>query len=198
MADRTPKAVLLFGAPGVGKGTQGRILGAIPGYLHLAMGEVFRGLDKASDLGKIVRGFATRGELVPDDITIRLWREHVGHLIDAGRYSAETDLLLLDGIPRNPNQARLLDSELRVIRVLHLTAAENAMVERLRRRALKENRADDAREEVIRRRWEIYRAETAPVLAHYPASTIAEVNALGTPIEVLRRLLEVAPDPAAI
>ncbi len=158
----------------------------------------FRGLDKSSDLGKIVQGFATRGELVPDDITIRLWREHVENLVDQGRYSPETDLLLLDGIPRNPNQARLLDDELRVIRVLHLTAAENAMVERLRRRALKENRADDAREEVIRRRWEIYRAETAPVLAHYPASVITEVDAVGTPIEVLRRLLEAAPDPAAL
>lgn len=65
------------------------------------------------------------------------------------------------------------------------------MVERLRRRALQENRADDARDEVIRRRWEVYREETEPVLREYDPSLVREVDAIGSPAAVLQRVLEV-------
>ncbi|GIW74458.1 MAG: hypothetical protein KatS3mg103_0980 [Phycisphaerales bacterium] len=64
------------------------------------------------------------------------------------------------------------------------------MLHRLRKRALRENRVDDAREEVIRRRWEVYEQETRPVLDFYPSSIIHEVDAIGTPVQVLIHTLE--------
>lgn len=190
MAEQPYRAVLLFGAPGVGKGTQGKILGVIPGFLHLSMGDVFRSLDKDSELGKRVRSFSSHGELVPDDITLQVWAEHVAAQVDAGKYNPEKDILLLDGIPRNLAQANLLDQHIEPLRVIHLAASDqDAMVERLRRRAIKEKRADDANEDLIRRRWDVYRDDTQPVLDHYPRAIIAEIDAIGTPAEVLQRIL---------
>jgi adenylate kinase len=190
MAEQPYRAVLLFGAPGVGKGTQGKILGVIPGFLHLSMGDVFRSLDKDSELGKRVRSFSSHGELVPDDITLQVWAENVAAQVDAGKYNPEKDILLLDGIPRNLAQANLLDQHIEPLRVIHLAASDqDAMVERLRRRAIKEKRADDANEDLIRRRWDVYRDDTQPVLDHYPRAIIAEIDAIGTPAEVLQRIL---------
>src|SRR5688572_21597402 len=100
MADRY-RAVLLFGAPGVGKGTQGKLLGQIPGIRHLATGDMFRSMDKKSPLAREVLGFMSRGELVPDELTVQLWQQHVKDLIQSGKYSPTSDLLVLDGIPRS-------------------------------------------------------------------------------------------------
>ena len=66
------RALLLFGAPGSGKGTQGRLLGATPGFFHCACGDVFRALDVQSPLGREFMDYSTRGELVPDELTVRL------------------------------------------------------------------------------------------------------------------------------
>lgn len=186
------KTVLLFGAPGAGKGTQGKILGAIPGVVHLSSGDMFRGMDPESRLGKIFREYSTRGELVPDEVTIDLWREHVGKLRQAGRYDPATQLLVLDGIPRNVNQAKLLDGVIDVLKVVHLAFAQEAeAIARLKKRALKENRADDAKEDVIRRRLDVYRAETRPLLDFYSKDHIADVDAVGSPAEVLFEVLKV-------
>lgn len=192
MIDRCYQTILLFGAPGVGKGTQGKILGAIPGFYHLSMGEAFRTLDPQSELGRTCLGYSDRGELVPNELTIRLWREYVAQKIDEGVYRPATDLLVLDGIPRNMDQAALLEDYIDVLRIVHLVAQnEEAMIERLRRRALKENRADDAREEVIRRRWEIYREDTEPVLDYYASDLVREVDAVGSPGGVLINVLQI-------
>ncbi|MDY7107425.1 MAG: nucleoside monophosphate kinase, partial [Planctomycetota bacterium] len=94
------KCVLLFGAPGTGKGTQGKMLGENDGFIHLATGDIFRSLDKESELGQKFLYYSSRGELVPDDLTIRLWQDHVRGLIDAGTYDPTRDILLLDGMPR--------------------------------------------------------------------------------------------------
>ena len=191
MADQPYRTVLLFGAPGVGKGTQGKILGVIPGFHHVSTGEIFRALDRESELGKRVMSFSSHGELVPDDITLQVWSEHMAAQVDAGRYKPEKDILLLDGLPRNLEQATMLDQYIQPLRVIHLAASDqDAMVERLRRRAIKEKRADDANEDLIRRRWDIYRDDTQPVLDHYPPEIIAEIDAIGTPAEVLQRILD--------
>src|SRR6266404_7008218 len=95
------KTVLLFGAPGSGKGTQGKLLGVLPGFVHVACGEVFRSLDLTSEVGKVFLRFSSRGELVPDDFTAQLWREHLARLVRMGSFKPETDALVLDGIPRN-------------------------------------------------------------------------------------------------
>ena len=73
MTDRF-KTVLLFGAPGAGKGTQGKILGAIPGFYHLSCGDVFRTIDINSDIGKVFFEYSAHGELVPDDVAIGFLR----------------------------------------------------------------------------------------------------------------------------
>lgn len=182
---------MLFGAPGVGKGTQGKLLGQIPGMKHLATGDMFRALDKATELGKKVNAIMASGALVPDELTVELWHQHLQQLIERGSYRPKTDLLVLDGIPRSQNQAQALRPHLRVLRVLHLTFNDlNDMVRRMKRRALQENRPDDADENVIRRRFEVYERETRPVLSFYDQSLVRNVNGIGTPAEVLLRLLQ--------
>jgi adenylate kinase len=184
------KTILLFGAPGSGKGTVGKSLGAIPGFVHCACGDVFRTLDLSTPIGRSFLEFSSQGLLVPDEITIDLWKESIDGLIATHRFVPERDTLILDGIPRNEPQTRILDAYLNVQRVFHLVCDdEKLMFQRLRRRALKDNRLDDASETVIRRRWEVYEEESQPVLDHYPAALIERVNAAGTPVEVIHRIL---------
>ena len=186
------KSVLLFGGPGTGKGTQGKILGAIPGFFHCASGDIFRSVDRDSELGKIFHEYSSRGELVPDDLTVKMWQEAVRNRITAADFKPDRDLLLLDGIPRTVEQARIMGRLISVLRVLPLACDDpEPMFERLRRRALKEGRRDDADEHVIRNRWEVYERETAPVLAHYPPKLVTKINPIGTPSRVLRSILEV-------
>ena len=187
------QTILLFGAPGAGKGTQGKILGAIPGFFHLSSGDLFRTLDAKSELGKIFYQYASRGELVPDGITIKVWQENVHAHTVLSLYRPHSDLLILDGIPRNVNQAELMGKHINVLKVIRLVFEdEEAMVARLQRRARKENRADDAHEEVIRRRWEVYKSQTRPILDYYPQSIVAAADAIGSPTEVIQRVLEIA------
>ena len=186
------KTILLFGAPGAGKGTQGKILGKIPGFFHLACGDVFRSLDMSSDLGRKFLEFSSRGELVPDELTIEMWRQNMHAQTVLSLYKPNVDLLILDGIPRSVGQARELERYVEVLRVIHLVCPDrDAMVQRMKRRALKENRLDDADEKVIRRRFEVYDRETKPVLAFYPAPIVSEIEAVGAPAEVLQHVLEV-------
>ncbi len=194
MSDRY-QTVLLFGAPGAGKGTQGKILGQIPGFFHLSCGEIFRNMDITSELGRIFREFSSRGELVPDDVTVRMWAQNIKAQTILSLYKPHVDLLILDGIPRSVRQAELMKQHINVLQIIHLVCRDKEkMVERLQRRALKENRHDDAKEDVIRRRWEVYERETRPVLDCYPASIIREVDAMGSPAAVLQHVLsEVVP-----
>ena len=185
------KSVMLFGAPGVGKGTQGKILGAIPGFYHTACGDLFRSIDRESELGRVFAQYSSRGELVPDDVTVRMWRSAIGDRVRDGFYTPDRDLLILDGIPRTVEQAGIMDGLIEVLAIVHLVCPNpEPMFERMRLRALKENRADDADPDVIRNRWSVYERETAPVLEHYDRGLILEIDALGTPAQVLRRVLE--------
>ena len=185
------RTILLFGAPGAGKGTQGKILGQIPGFYHLSCGDVFRTLDMSSALGKRFSEYSSKGLLVPDDATIQMWHQNMHARTVLSEYKPHVDLLVLDGIPRNVHQAKLLEKHLKVLKVVHLMCPDKErMIERLRRRAIKENRADDAKEEVIRMRWDVYEQETFPVLECYPKDTIATVNAMGSPAAVLQHILE--------
>ncbi len=186
------QTVLLFGPPGAGKGTQGRILGSIPGFFHCACGDVFRRMNPNSELGRIAYDYIARGQLVPDETTVQIWSKAIEAQAVTQAFKPETDLLVLDGIPRNPHQAEILDQHINVLKILHLVCPdEERMIHRLRRRALKENRMDDAQESTIRERWDVYRKETAPVLAYYPQDMVAEINALGSPAEVLRQILDI-------
>lgn len=185
------QTILLFGAPGAGKGTQGKILGVVPGFYHLSCGEVFRTLDMSSELGKTFVKFSSKGRLVPDDVTIQMWHQNMHARTVLSDYKPHVDILVLDGIPRNVNQAKILKNHLNVLQIIHLVCPnKEEMISRLRRRALKENRIDDAKEEVIRKRWAVYEEETFPVLDYYPKNIIKEVDATGSPGRVLEHILE--------
>lgn len=184
--------ILLFGAPGVGKGTQGAILGQIPGFCHLACGDVFRSLNIRSPEGREIYQYSSRGELVPDELTIAIWKKALLGHIAVSRYRPPDELLILDGLPRTVRQAEMLQKTLRVLHVIHLVCSdEDAMIDRMKRRAIRENRVDDANEEVIRKRFDVYREESDPVINLYPAESITRVDALKSPPEVLHAILTV-------
>ncbi|MGB7158867.1 MAG: nucleoside monophosphate kinase [Tepidisphaeraceae bacterium] len=184
------KSILLFGAPGSGKGTQGKILGSIPGFYHSACGDVFRSLDLQSEMGRVFWEFAGKGKLVPDEFTVKLWKQYINGMEMVNQFFPETQMLVLDGIPRNVEQAKLLEDTLEVVRVVHLVCADmGKMVERLKRRALKENRFDDANDKVIQRRLEVYEQETRPVLNYYPPEKIVKIDATMSQIRVLSEII---------
>ncbi|MBS0660036.1 MAG: nucleoside monophosphate kinase [Verrucomicrobia bacterium] len=186
------RTLLIFGAPGSGKGTQGTALGGIPRFVHFACGEVFRSLDTRTELGQAFLEYSSRGELVPDELTVKLWDEHIDRMVDAGRFKPDIDFLVLDGIPRNQRQAELMDSHISVERVFHLTCPDrDKLIARLKKRALKDNRLDDANEEVIRKRLLTYETETKPVLDFYkPRGLTKVIDATQPPVAVMKEILE--------
>ena len=184
------KAILLFGPPGSGKGTQGRILAAIPGFFHSATGDIFRSLDLQSEAGRQIWHYTSRGELVPDEVTVDVWRQYIRGMELINQFHPESELLVLDGIPRSVRQAELLADTIEVVRIIHLRADFEKMVERLKRRALKENRVDDANIDVIRHRMRVYEQTTKPLLDHYDDDLVADIEATQSQIRVLERIIE--------
>jgi adenylate kinase len=184
-------AILMFGCPGSGKGTQGVVFGQMPNLRHLAMGDIFRSLDKSSDIGKEFLSYSTKGLLVPDELTIRVFRHHVDGLIAAGKIETGYHMLILDGIPRTVRQVELLAGVIEVKRIVHLMIDDrDSLIARLAARAKKSNRPDDADRSVIENRIEVYERETSPVLDAYPKKLIARVNADQHPLGVLRDIAE--------
>lgn len=184
------RTVLLFGAPGAGKGTQGKILGTIPNFFHCACGDVFRSLKTDSPMGRVFLEYSSRGELVPDETTVQLWREFINASTKTGRFRPDQDTLVLDGIPRNEHQAEMLNETLKVVAIFYLRCTHVAdLIERLQKRALKENRLDDANIDVIRTRLETYERESKPVLDYYGKKLLHRINADQTPAKVLFDIL---------
>ena len=184
------KTLLLFGAHCAGKGTQGKILSTIPNFYHCACGDVFRKLRIDNELGRIFLQYSSRGELVPDEATVRLWKQSIQGSQSLGQFNPEKDTLVLDGIPRSPNQAEMLQDSLDVRAVFYLTCSDfNRLVERLQRRALRDNRLDDANLAVIKARLETYERETKPVLDFYGPGLVHTIDSTQTPVNVLRDIL---------
>ena len=185
------RTILMFGAPGSGKGTHGKALGVIPGFFHCACGDVFRSLRPETPLGKRFLEYSSRGQLVPDETTIELWRQCLDNSMQAGRFHPEADTLVLDGIPRNVAQAEILTDTLDVIAVFYLTASKpETLVQRMQRRALKENRLDDANLEVIRERLKTYEKESKPVLNFYGKKLVRRINTDGLPVQIFSDILK--------
>jgi adenylate kinase len=186
---------ILFGAPGSGKGTQGRTLGSIPRFFHCPCGDVFRSIDTRTKVGKAFLEYSSRGELVPDDITVELWKEAIDAAVDAHKFKPDIDILVLDGIPRNVGQARIMDELIDVKNVFHLSCPNrDALFVRLKKRALKDNRLDDANDEVINRRLATYETESKPVLGYYGQNRITCIDATEPPAKVLFHILESVND----
>jgi adenylate kinase len=187
---RKYRTVLLFGMPGSGKGTQGTVLGQLPDLMHISCGDIFRKLPKYGTLGKEIVGYTSHGSLVPDDLTVRIWERHIKILELQEYLFPEIHTLILDGLPRNYTQAERLDHMLDVVQIFHLKITDNnKAMERLKSRALRENRLDDTNDEVILRRLQTYYDETYQTLSFYDKSLIFDIDAGQPPLDVLRDII---------
>ena len=183
-------AILILGAPGSGKGTQGVTLGKLPKFFHCACGDVFRALDTRSDLGKKFIEYSSKGQLVPDEFTIELWESQIDAWRDSHAYFPDSDILVLDGIPRNVKQAEILSDYIEVHQIFHLSCPDRGeLARRMRKRALKSNRIDDASDAVIEDRIKTYEAETKPLIDFYHDSIITNIDASQEPVKVMHDII---------
>jgi adenylate kinase len=180
------RSIILFGMPGSGKGTQGHVLGQLPDWIHISMGDIFRKIPRNGKFGREIEEFTSQGLMVPDDLTVRIFERHLNILEMQELIIPEQHILILDGLPRNYAQAERLSGFIDVMQIFHLKINDTAKaIERLRARALRENRLDDMSEDVIRRRLQTYYDETFQTLSYYPTELIFDVDGGGRMIDVL-------------
>ena len=181
--------IVLFGAPGVGKGTQAEILAERLGVRHISTGAIFReAITAQKPLGLEARRYMDEGRLVPDEVTTAIALEAI---------DASPDGFILDGFPRNRNQAESLHKALvaggrNIDRVVYLTAPLDELIQRM----MKRGRADDT-EDVIRTRFDVYDRETSPVLDFFrEIDHVVEINGVGEIEEVQQRILSAIKEGA--
>jgi adenylate kinase len=184
------KSFLILGAPGSGKGTQGKILGAIPRFYHFSMGDAFRQLDTRTPIGQEFIKHSSEGKLVPDELTVRFWKTQIDSHVETHAYKPDIDFLILDGIPRNIAQAELMEEHVDVQQVFHLSCPNrDELARRMRKRALKEGRMDDANEITIQHRITTYEQETKELYDFYGGRREYEIDATQPPAKVLHDIL---------
>ncbi len=180
--------LILFGPPGVGKGTQAERLRDYYHLHHISTGDILRAAVKTgAPLGLEAKRYMDSGGLVPDEVIIGLVREVLG------KDKAEGKGFLLDGFPRTVAQAEALEKLFRElgitdVRIVSLDAPEDELVQRLVKRGLESGRSDDT-EETIRHRLEVYEEQTSPVLDFYKKHRMASgVDGLGGIDEITERI----------
>ena len=158
--------IILFGPPGAGKGTQSAKLIEKYSLTHISTGDLFRKhLKEGTPLGKLAQDYMNKGNLVPDQVVIDMVDDKI-------KSSGKISGIIFDGFPRTIPQAealdRLLNAKNAPIKVLvELVVPEDELRQRLADRAVKENRPDDAKPEVIENRISVYKSETAAVAEYY-------------------------------
>ena len=183
--------IVLFGAPGCGKGTQAQRLKEHYGIDHVSTGEVIRDeIRRGTELGQSMEAYIKAGQLAPDEIVIGMIDHYVtGHMNAAG--------CIFDGFPRTTHQAeefdRMLSEQgLKVDVMIYMDVPEEELVKRILLRGKESGRADDASEEVIRDRIKVYHEQTAVVADFYAKQgKFADINGLGTMDEVFDRICQV-------
>ena len=181
--------ILMIAPPGAGKGTQGALIAAHFNIPHIATGDLLRDhVARGTDLGQAVKAYLDRGELVPDQIVLDMVRDAmIAAKAAGGGY-------VLDGIPRNMEQARAayeIGRELGMTAdvALHLQADDAELTRRLLARAALEHRSDDT-PEVIAQRLALYYQVTAPIVAWYrERGILVSVDAMRSAPEVGREIL---------
>ncbi|RME62229.1 MAG: adenylate kinase [Candidatus Dadabacteria bacterium] len=183
----------MLGAPGAGKGTQSALLAEKIGAHHISTGELFRSaIAEGTDIGKKVKEYVDRGDLVPDKLVVDVVTEKLKS------FTAE-ESFILDGFPRTIEQARALDKFLEerqtpLTHIVYIDVPNDKLLERLRIRIEQSGsqaRSDDS-EEVFAHRLKVYWEETAPLIEFYKEKGVLfSVDGLGTPEEVSKRVLEV-------
>lgn len=158
--------LILFGPPGSGKGTQAENLIEKYGLLHISTGDLFRSeIGKKTPLGIKAQEYMSRGELVPDEITIGMLQNKVNANPDVSG-------IIFDGFPRTISQARALDEFLSyrgttVTILIALDVPDDELVKRILLRGKTSGRNDDNDETIIRNRIKVYEEETAPIFNYY-------------------------------
>jgi adenylate kinase len=183
--------IVLFGKPGAGKGTQAEFLKQKYNLTHLSTGDIFRyNIKNDTALGQLAKSYIDKGDLVPDEVTIKMLEDEVQKNPDSKGF-------LFDGFPRTLAQADALDAFLQskawqVTATIALEADDEILVQRLLERGKTSGRADDQDEEKIRNRYQEYNQKTAPLIGYYQTqSKFYAVNGIGTIAEITERLSEV-------
>lgn len=183
--------IVLFGAPGCGKGTQAQRLKEFYGIEHVSTGEVIRGhIRRGTELGRSMESYIVQGKLAPDEIVISM----VGEFIAAHK---EVKGCIFDGFPRTTVQAEEFDRMLaghglKVDQMIDIRVPEEELIARILLRGKDSGRADDASEEVIRGRLDIYREQTAVVADYYAAQgKYTAIDGLGSMEVVFNRIVAV-------
>lgn len=186
--------IVLFGKPGAGKGTQAEFLKTKYNLTHLSTGDIFRfNIKNETDLGKLAKTFIDKGDLVPDDVTIKMLNSEV----EKKQHSAG---FLFDGFPRTLAQAEALDAFLasknqKITATIALEAEDEILVQRLLERGKTSGRPDDQDEDKIRNRYDEYNQKTAPLMEFYnKQNKFHAVNGIGTIQEITVRLSQVIND----
>ncbi len=187
--------ILLFGPPGAGKGTQSEKLIARYNLVHLSTGDIFRANIKgATELGILAKSYMDKGQLVPDEVTIRMLESEVNKNPNAKGF-------IFDGFPRTQAQAEALDNLLKsksvsITLMLALEVEEEELRKRLLLRGKDSGRPDDQNPDVIQKRIDVYNNETSPVKHFYTSQgKYKGINGIGE-IEEIFNLLCVEIDSA--
>lgn len=186
--------IVLFGKPGAGKGTQAEFLKAKYNLVHISTGDIFRyNLKNNTELGQQAKEYIDKGDLVPDQLTIKMLQDEVEKNLDATGF-------LFDGFPRTIAQAEALEKFLatknwKITATIALQANDEVLVNRILERGKTSGRADDQDEKKIRNRYEEYNLKTAPLIDYYTQKELFHsVDGIGTIEEVTRRLSVVIDD----
>lgn len=183
--------IVLFGKPGAGKGTQAEFLKGKYNLTHLSTGDIFRfNIKNDTELGQLAKSYMDKGDLVPDEVTIKMLQSEVDKNQDSAGF-------LFDGFPRTIAQADALDAFLatkneKITATIALEADDEILVARLLERGKTSGRVDDQDEEKIRNRYEEYNLKTAPLMEYYSKQNkFYAVNGIGSIAEITERLSKV-------
>ncbi len=182
--------LILFGPPGSGKGTQAARLVDEYNLIHISTGELFRSeMEAGTDLGRKANEYMSKGELVPDEVTIGILRNKmITH--------REAQGFIFDGFPRTVPQAQALDELLSVMdqqidALIMLDVPEEEIVNRILLRGKNSSRPDDHDEEIVRTRFKVYQSKTAPIYNYYHGKGIAfKIPGVGTIEDIFQSLLK--------
>ena len=182
--------LILFGKPGSGKGTQAEFVKRKYDLVHISTGDLFRNnISNNTDLGLLAKSYMEKGDLVPDEVTIKMLEAEVNKHPNANGF-------IFDGFPRTTIQAEILDQFLSTLKLsismtIALEVDENLLIDRLINRGKDSGRADDQDRFKIQNRFEEYNNKTSPLINYYKnQNKFFEVNGVGDVNEISARIFK--------